>query len=48
MVDCVARRGHGDKSGEWSASYPKAIAAADDLYDLYLAELGEEDLLPRE
>jgi hypothetical protein len=38
----------GDKSGEWSAWYPKAIAAADDLYDLYLADLGEEGLLPRE
>jgi hypothetical protein len=38
----------GDKRGEWSAWYPKAIAAADDLYDLYLAELGEEGLFPRE
>jgi hypothetical protein len=36
----------GDKRGEWSAWYPKAIAAADDLYDIYLAELGEEGLLP--
>jgi hypothetical protein len=38
----------GDKRGEWSVWYPKAIAAADDLYDRYLAELGEEVLLPRE
>jgi hypothetical protein len=33
---------------QWSAWYPKAIAAADELYELHLAELGREDLLPRE
>lgn len=38
----------GDKRGEWSGWYPKAIAAADDLYDRHLADLGEEGLLPRE
>ena len=38
----------GDKRGEWRAWYPQAIAAADDLYDRYVAELGEEGLLPKE
>ena len=38
----------GDKRGTWISWYPKAIAAADDLYDRYLADIGEEGLLPKE
>jgi hypothetical protein len=37
----------GDKRGEWGDWYREAIAAADDLYDGYLADLREEGLLPK-
>ncbi len=38
----------GDKSQDsmWNAWYEKAVPEADDLYDIYLAELREEGLLP--
>jgi hypothetical protein len=38
----------GDKSegSLWNAWYEKSMPAADDLYDVYLAELREEGLLP--
>ncbi len=35
----------GDKSGEWNDWYEWAVPLADDLYDEYLRELGEEGLL---
>jgi hypothetical protein len=35
----------GDKSGDWSGWYGKAIPMADDLYDRYLAELRDEGLI---
>lgn len=35
----------GDKSGEWSNWYEWAVPLADDLYDEYLRELGEEGLI---
>jgi hypothetical protein len=35
----------GDKSGNWSGWYDKAIPLADDLYDRYLAELEDEGLI---
>jgi hypothetical protein len=37
----------GDKSQDsmWNAWYEKAVPEADDLYDIYLAELREEGLL---
>jgi hypothetical protein len=34
----------GDKSGEWNDWYAWAVPLADDLYDEYLRELGEEGL----
>lgn len=38
----------GDKSKDslWNARYEKAVPEADDLYDVYLAELRQEGLLP--
>jgi hypothetical protein len=38
----------GDKSegAAWNAWYEKAVSEADGLYDVYLAELGKEGLLP--
>jgi hypothetical protein len=38
----------GDKHGEWKAWYRTAIPVADNLYDVYIAELQKEGLLPRE
>lgn len=35
----------GDKSGEWNDWYAWAVPRADDLYDEYLRELGEEGLI---
>lgn len=35
----------GDKSGEWNAWYEWAVPIADELYDEYLRELGEEGLI---
>ena len=35
----------GDKTGEWSTWYEKAIPTADDLYDAYLIELRNEGLI---
>ena len=35
----------GDKSGEWNDWYEWAVPLADDLYDEYLRELGEEGLI---
>lgn len=35
----------GDKSGEWNDWYGWAVPLADDLYDEYLQELGEEGLI---
>jgi hypothetical protein len=35
----------GDKTGEWEAWYEWAIPAADDLYDIYLAELRDEGVI---
>ena len=35
----------GDKSGEWNDWYAWAVPLADDLYDEYLRELGEEGLI---
>ena len=35
----------GDKSGEWNAWYEWAVPEADDLYDVYLAELRDEGLI---
>lgn len=35
----------GDKSGEWNAWYERAVPLADDLYDIYLAELRDEGLI---
>jgi hypothetical protein len=35
----------GDKTGDWSDWYEKAIPLADDLYDRYLAELQDEGLI---
>ena len=35
----------GDKSGEWNDWYAWAVLLADDLYDEYLRELGEEGLI---
>ena len=35
----------GDKSGEWNNWYEWAVPFADDLYDEYLRELGEEGLI---
>lgn len=32
----------GDKTGQWSARYDKAIPLADDLYDQYLDETGQQ------
>jgi hypothetical protein len=36
----------GDKSGQWQAWYRDAIPAAERLYEIYLAELRQEGLLP--
>jgi hypothetical protein len=36
----------GDKTGRWQTWYDAMIPVADDLYDVYLAELREEGLLP--
>lgn len=35
----------GDKSGKWNEWYEWAVPMADDLYDIYLAELREEGLI---
>lgn len=35
----------GDKAGEWNDWYERAVPLADDLYDEYLRELGEEGLI---
>jgi hypothetical protein len=35
----------GDKTNRWRAWYARMIPVADDLYDEYLRELGEEGLL---
>ena len=35
----------GDKTGQWAAWYRKAIPAADDLYDEYLAEIRKGGLI---
>lgn len=35
----------GDKSGRWNEWYEWAVPAADDLYDVYLDELGKEGLI---
>lgn len=35
----------GDKTGEWNDWYEWAVPLADDLYDDYLRELGEEGLI---
>ena len=35
----------GDKSGQWSRWYPRAISRADDLYDQHLASLRDEGLI---
>jgi len=35
----------GDKTGEWDTWYEWAIPAADDLYDIYLAELRDEGVI---
>ena len=35
----------GDKTGEWNDWYEWAVPLADDLYDEYLRELGEEGLI---
>jgi hypothetical protein len=35
----------GDKSGEWNDWYGRAVPLADDLYDEYLRELGQEGLI---
>jgi hypothetical protein len=35
----------GDKTGEWNDWYERAVPLADDLYDEYLRELGEEGLI---
>lgn len=34
----------GDKSGQWTRWYPRAIRRADDLYDRHLASLRDEGL----
>ncbi len=36
----------GDKSGQWTAWYERAIPAADDLYDEHLVELRQEGEIP--
>ena len=36
----------GDKTGQWTAWYARAIPAADDLYDEHLAELRQEGETP--
>lgn len=38
----------GDKTGEWTAWYRRAIPEADDLYEAHLEELRREGLLPTE
>ena len=38
----------GDKTGEWTAWYRRAIREADDLYEAHLEELRREGLLPTE
>lgn len=35
----------GDKSGEWNDWYAWAVPLADELYDEYRRELGEEGLI---
>ena len=35
----------GDKTGRWNEWYEWAIPVADDLYDVYLDELGKEGLI---
>ncbi len=35
----------GDRSGEWTTGPAWAVPLADDLYDAYLRELGEEGLI---
>lgn len=35
----------GDKTGRWKEWYEEMIPVADDLYDEYLQELRDEDLL---
>ena len=35
----------GDKTGGWNECYEWAVPLADDLYDDYLRELGEEGLI---
>lgn len=35
----------GDKSGQWSEWYERAVPVADDLYDVYLEELRKEGLI---
>ena len=35
----------GDKSGAWAEWYEWAVPAADDLYEVYMAELREEGLI---
>ena len=35
----------GDKSGQWTRWYPRAIRRADDLFDLHLASLRDEGLI---
>ena len=35
----------GDKTGQWERWYEWAIPAADDLYDAYLKELRDEELI---
>ena len=35
----------GDKTGQWERWYEWAIPAADDLYDVYLNELRDEELI---
>lgn len=36
----------GDKSGEWTSWYERAIPEADRLYDEHLSELRDEGILP--
>ena len=35
----------GDKSGQWTRWYPRAIRRADDLYDQHLVSLRDEGLI---
>ena len=35
----------GDKSGAWAEWYEWAVPAADDLYEVYMAELRKEGLI---